>query len=132
MLHGAEPEGIDFVFNGMAGEYLARGMAVLRKGGALVHFGGPESFSGFLRLMAKFIWFSILPNGKSVKGYGTHRVDQQLLAEDWSTLFRLLEEGKIQPIVAKTFPIQEAAQANALLESGQVTGHIVLLAPELL
>jgi NADPH:quinone reductase-like Zn-dependent oxidoreductase len=81
--------------------------------------------------MAKFIWFNILPNGKSVKGYGTHRVDQQPLAEDWAVLFRLLEEGQIQPILTETFPLLEAAKANALLESGQVTGNIVLLAPEL-
>jgi hypothetical protein len=32
----------------------------------------------------------------------------------------------------KRSPILEAAQAYALLESGQVIGNIVLLAPELL
>ena len=128
----AEPDGIDFVFNGMAEEYFERGLAVLRRGGTLVHYGGPQSFAGFLRLVAKLVWFNLLPNGKSIKGYGTHRVDQQLLAEDWSVLFGLLEEGKIKPIVAGTFPLLEAARANELLESGQVTGNIVLLAPELL
>ena len=128
----AEPDGIDFVFNGMAEEYFERGLAVLRRGGTLVHYGGPQSFAGFLRLVAKLVWFNLLPNAKSVKGYGTHRVDQQLLAEDWSVLFGLLEEGKIKPIVAGTFPLLEAARANELLESGQVTGNLVLLAPELL
>jgi NADPH:quinone reductase-like Zn-dependent oxidoreductase len=132
VIRQAEPDGIDFVFNGMAEEYFERALAVLRRGGSLVHYGGPESFSGFLRLVAKLIWFNLLPNGKSIKGYGTHRVDQQLLAEDWSALFELLEEGQIQPIVAATFPLLEAAKANALLESGQVTGNVVLLAPELL
>ena len=83
-------------------------------------------------MVAKLIWFNLLPNGKSIKGYGTHRVDHQILAEDWSALFQLLEEGKIQPVIAATFPLLEAAKANALLESGQVTGNIVLLAPELL
>jgi hypothetical protein len=52
--------------------------------------------------------------------------------EDWAALFRLLEEGKIKPVIAKKFPILEAAQANALLESGQVIGNVVLVAPELL
>jgi len=33
---------------------------------------------------------------------------------------------------AAKFPILEAARANALLESGQVIGNVVLLAPELL
>jgi NADPH:quinone reductase-like Zn-dependent oxidoreductase len=132
VLRQAEPDGIDYVFNGMAGEYFERGLAVLRRGGAFVHYGGPQSFTGFLRLVAKLILFNLLPNGKSIKGYGTHRVDQRVLTEDWSALFELLEEGKIRPVIAQTFPILEAATANALLESGQVIGNIVLLAPELL
>jgi hypothetical protein len=40
--------------------------------------------------------------------------------------------GQIEPIIAHKFPILEAAKANRLLESGQVTGNVVLLAPELL
>jgi NADPH:quinone reductase-like Zn-dependent oxidoreductase len=52
--------------------------------------------------------------------------------DDLPLLFNLLEEGKIKPIIAKRFSILEAAQANALLESGQVTGNVVLLASELL
>jgi NADPH:quinone reductase-like Zn-dependent oxidoreductase len=52
--------------------------------------------------------------------------------EDWATLFKLLEEGKIKPVIMKKFPVLEAAQANALLESGQVVGNLVLLALELL
>jgi len=132
VIRHAEPEGIDFVFNGMGEEYVERGLAVLRRGGALVHYGGPQSFSRFLLLMAKFILYNLLPNGKSIKGYGTHRGDINLFKEDWTKLFKLLEEGQIKPIIAEKFPILEAAKANELLESGQVTGNLVLLAPELL
>ena len=51
--------------------------------------------------------------------------------QDWTALFKLLEECKIKPIIAARFPILEAAAANELLESGQVIGNVVLLAPEL-
>ncbi|MFX0197140.1 MAG: medium chain dehydrogenase/reductase family protein [Candidatus Hodarchaeota archaeon] len=132
VIRQAEPNGIDFVFNGMGEDYIGRGLAVLRRGGTLVHYGAPESFSRFLLLLAKFALFSLLPNGKAIKGYGTHRVDHRLLRKDWAKLFKLLEEGKIKPIIAKKFPILDAAKANVLLESGQVIGNIVLLAPELL
>jgi len=132
VIRDAEPEGLDFVFNGMAEEYLKPGMAVLRRGGVLVHYGAPQSFSGFLAFLAEFILYNLLPNGKSIKGYGTHTVDIELLKEDWRALFKLLEEGQIQPIIAGKFPILEAVKANELLESGQVTGNLVLLAPELL
>jgi NADPH:quinone reductase-like Zn-dependent oxidoreductase len=128
----AEPDGIDYVFNGMAEEYFERGLAVLRRGGVMVHYGGPESFSRVLLLLGKLILYNLLPNGKSIKGYGTHRVDIGLLKEDWTELFRLLEEGQIDPVIAARFPLLEAARANELLESGQVTGNVVLLAPELL
>jgi NADPH:quinone reductase-like Zn-dependent oxidoreductase len=128
----AEPQGLDFVFNGMGEEYIERGLAVLRRGGTLVHYGAPQSFSRFLLLLAKFVLFSLLPNGRAVKGFGTHRVERRLLMEDWRVLFQLLQEGKIRPIIASKFPLLEAARANELLESGQVTGNVVLLAPELL
>ncbi|MFX1520999.1 MAG: medium chain dehydrogenase/reductase family protein [Promethearchaeota archaeon] len=132
VIHQAEPNGIDFVFNGMGDDYIGRGLSILRRGGMLVQYGAPESFSRFLLLLVKFALFNLLPNGKAIKGYGTHRVDHRLLMEDWEKLFKLLEEGKIKPIIAKKFPILEAAKANELLESGQVIGNIVLLAPELL
>jgi NADPH:quinone reductase-like Zn-dependent oxidoreductase len=132
VIQQAEPEGLDFVFNGMGEEYFERGLAVLRRGGVLVHYGGPQSTARLFLLIAKLILYNLLPNGKTIKGYGTHRVDQQLLNEDWTELFKLLEEGQIKPIIAARFPLLQAAKANELLESGQVTGNVVLLAPELL
>lgn len=132
VIRQAEPEGLDFVFNGMGEEYFERGLAVLRRGGVLVHYGGPQSFSRFLLLVVKLILYTLLPNGKSIKGYGTHRGAIDLFKEDWATLFKLLEEGKIKPIIAEKFPILEAVKANELLESGTVIGNVVLLAPELL
>ena len=132
VIRKAEPDGIDFIFNGMGEEYLVRGLAVLRRGGTLVHYGGPQSFSRFILLLAELILFNLLPNGKKIKGYGTHRLGEDLFKQDWGALFELLEEGKIAPIIARRFPILEAVQANALFESGLFTGNIVLLAPELL
>jgi NADPH:quinone reductase-like Zn-dependent oxidoreductase len=65
-------------------------------------------------------------------GTGASKLNRRPFLEDWATLFRLLAADEIKPVIAARFPILEAAQANALLESGQVTGNSVLLAPELL
>jgi NADPH:quinone reductase-like Zn-dependent oxidoreductase len=132
VLRQAEPEGIDFVFNGMGDDYIERGLKVLRRGGVLVHYGGPESFARLLLLIVKLVLYNILPNGKKVKGYGTHRLGVDLFKEDWTTLFKLLEEGQINPVIAKKLPILEAKEAYAVLENGQIVGNIVLLAPKLL
>ena len=132
VLQKYEPDRIDFVFNGMGDELFERELAVLRRGGTLVHYGGPQSFWRFVLLLLKFIFYNLIPNGKKLEGYGTHRLGVELFKEDWRTLFSLLGEGKIDPIIAAKFPILEAQKANELLESGKVTGNVVLLAPELL
>jgi NADPH:quinone reductase-like Zn-dependent oxidoreductase len=132
VLRRLEPNGLEAVFNGMAEDYLTRGMQVLRRGGTLVHYGGPESLTRFMVFMAKFFWLNFVPDGKSILGYGTHRVKMQLHREDWRRLFALLADGKIKPIIAAKFPILEAARANDLLASGSVIGNVILLAPELM
>lgn len=134
VLRQAEPEGLDSVFDGMGMATFERGFSVLRRGGTLVGFGNPLSFSSMLKLMGQVVLFNLRFNGKSAKLYGTglSYFTMKPFLEDWAILFRLLEDGKIQPVIAKKFPILEAATANELLESGQVVGNIVLVAPELL
>jgi len=132
LIKEAEPGGLDFVFNGMGEEYFERGLAVLKRGGALVHYGGPQSFGRFLLLVAKLLLYNLLPNGVIIKGYGTHRLGVDLFEADWGVLFKLLDQGKIEPIIAGKFSLLEARKANELMESGGVTGNVVMLAPELL
>ncbi len=132
VMREAEPEGLDAVFDGMAGDYFARGYSLLRRDGTLVGYGNPLSYASTFKLLAQTALFNLLPDGKSAKYYstGASRLNRRPFLEDWATLFKLLEEGKIDPIIAARFPILEAAKANALLESGQVIGNIVLLASE--
>ena len=132
VIRQTEPAGIDYVFNGMGEETYERSLAVLRRGGMLVHYGAPQSLAHFVLLVAKLILYNLLPNGKSIEGYGTHRLGVDLFKQDWTALFKLLEEGKIKPILAGKYPLLEAVKAYGLLESGRVTGNLVLLAPELL
>jgi NADPH:quinone reductase-like Zn-dependent oxidoreductase len=134
VIRQAEPDGLDAVFDGIGGDYIKHSFSLLRRGGAYVGYANPLSLSGMLRFLGQVILFNLLPNGRSARYYGTgsSRLNRRPFLEDWATLFNLLEEGKIKPVIMKKFPILEAAQANGLLESGQVTGNIVLVAPELL
>ena len=133
VIRQAEPGGLDAVFDGMGGDYLPRGFSLLKRGGVWVGYANPFSTSGLLRMFGRLIWLNLLPNGRAVKLYGTGAsfIDMRPFLEDWATLFDLLTAGKINPIIAARFPILEAAEADALLESGQVIGNIVLVAPEI-
>ena len=107
---------------------------MLRRGGTLVACGN-SGFITLLRDLAQVQLWHWLPNGKSGEFYGItalYRKDKTPFFEDLPVLFGLLEERKLKPIIGQRFPLLEAAQANELLESGQASGKIVLLAPDLL
>jgi NADPH:quinone reductase-like Zn-dependent oxidoreductase len=134
VIHQAEPDGLDAVFDGVGGDYITRGFSLLRRGGTYLGYANPQSLSRMMYYLGRVILFNLLPNGRAAKYYGTgsSRLNIRPFLEDWATLFELLDEGKIEPIIHKKYPILEAAQANALLESGQVIGNVVLVAPDLL
>jgi NADPH:quinone reductase-like Zn-dependent oxidoreductase len=134
VIRRAEPNGLNFIFDGMGGDYIRKAFPLLRRGGVLVEYANPLSFRGMLRLLAKVLVLDLLPNGRMVKGYGAGfaLLYRRPFLEDWAILFRWLQEGKIQPVISGVFPLLEAAKANRLLESGTVVGNIVLLALELM
>jgi NADPH:quinone reductase-like Zn-dependent oxidoreductase len=135
VIYQAEPNGIDFVFDGMGGEYGDRGLTVLKRGGKLVAYAAPVGLLTLFQGLIKLVFINIRPNGHSAEFYGITALymrDKKPFREDLPQLFKLLGEGKIKPIIAAKFPILEAKKANELLESGQVVGNLVLLAPELL
>lgn len=132
VLRKLEPEGLDYVFNGMGPEYFRPGLAVLRRGGVLVHYGGPRSMRSFLRLVLGLIGYTLWPNGKRIRGFGTHRGRFEAQRDAWQTLFEMLRQRTIEPVIAERYALLDAIEANRRLESGEVTGTIVLLAPHLL
>jgi NADPH:quinone reductase-like Zn-dependent oxidoreductase len=134
VIRNAEPDGLDAVFDGIGGDYIKRGFSLLRRGGTFVGYANPLTLSRTFRFLGQVILLNLLPDGRSAKYYGTgiSRFNRRPFLEDWATLFKLLEEGKIEPVIMKKLPLLEAAQANALLESGEVTGNVVLLARQLL
>lgn len=127
-IRAAEPAGLDFVFNGMGPEYLAPGLALLHGGGRLVAYGAPQSLPDLARLLGRLVATNALPNGKTITGYGTHRQGVDTFKQDWATLFGLLRDGHIHPVIHTTYPLTDAVRAYEVLESGTVVGTIVLIA----
>lgn len=136
VIRQAEPEGLDVVIDGMMRmEYIKGSLSLLRRGGRLVSYGEPASLGAMFRILGTMVTTNLRPNGKSFKLFGTSSYflyDRRSYMEDWASLFGLLEENKIRPVIQQKFLILEAAAANELLESGQVTGNVVLVAPDLL
>jgi NADPH2:quinone reductase len=55
------------------------------------------------------------------------RLKPALFRQDLIALLELLQQKKIKPLIAQTFPLAEARQAQESLGKGGVTGKIVLV-----
>jgi NADPH:quinone reductase-like Zn-dependent oxidoreductase len=135
VIRSAEPEGLDYAFEGMGGSDGDRALSVLRRGGQLVAYAAPVGLISILKDVWKLARINLLSKDKSAEFYGITALylrDKKPFMEDLPILFNMLGEGKIDTIIAAKFPLLEARKANEMLENGQVTGNLVLLAPELL
>jgi NADPH:quinone reductase-like Zn-dependent oxidoreductase len=131
VLRRAEPAGIDLVFDGIGGAYQERGLATLRRGGKLIAYAAPVGVAGILGGLISLGMINLLPNGKSAEFYGItakYLRDKRPFKQDMAILFQMLQEGRIQPVIAGRLPLLEARKANERLEAGQVAGTLVLLA----
>jgi NADPH:quinone reductase-like Zn-dependent oxidoreductase len=132
VLRRCEPEGIDVALDGMMRLGMIRAtLPLLRRGGRMVCFGEPQSRGELARILGTVLRVKLTPDGKRLSLYGTSSYslfDQKSYLEDWGTLFRLLEAREIEPVITARYPILQAAQANARLESGEVVGNVVLVA----
>ena len=55
------------------------------------------------------------------------RLRPALFRQDLITLFDLLQQRKIKPLIAQRLPLAEARHAHELLGKGGVTGKVVLV-----
>ena len=50
-----EPNGLDAVFDGMAGEHFKRGFSILKRGGTLVGYANPISYTGMVKVLSQVV-----------------------------------------------------------------------------
>jgi len=135
--------GVDVVFDSIGGTHIWRSRKALRAGGRVVAYGLTGSVSGGrsgsgtrhrfrpLALFGVYIAASwLLPGRKRVVPYSIQtlkRVRPSVFREDLTTLFALLREQKIKPVIAQRFPLAEARRAQEVLATGGVAGKFVLI-----
>ncbi len=117
-------EGVDLIVDMVGGDYLERNLAALAIEGRLVQIAlqhGTSAEINVLPLMVKRLTFT----GSTLRPRSVEQkaaIATALLENVWP----LLNEGRVGPVMDSTFPLAEAAQAHARMESGAHIGKIVL------
>ena len=142
-VHHLTRGGVDAVFDGIGGTHIWRSRKALHPGGKVVAYGLTSSLRGGrlasghrhrfhgIAIFGLYIaggW--LLPGRKRVVPYSIQwlkRLRPALFRQDSITLFDLLKQQKIKPLIAHRVPLVEARHAHELLGKGGVTGKIVLV-----
>ena len=138
--------GVDIVFDGIGGTHIWRSRKALRPGGRVIAYGLTSSLRGgrlassrpghrhrfrAIAIFAVYIAGSwLLPRRRRVVPYSIQwlkRLRPTWFRADLMALFHLLEQRKIEPLIARRLPLTEARRAHELLGAGGVTGKIVLV-----
>jgi 2-desacetyl-2-hydroxyethyl bacteriochlorophyllide A dehydrogenase len=99
----------DIVFDMLGGETLNRSFKVLKKGGVLVSIKGQDTDNLAPEHDVRFEWFFMEPDGAMLADLG-----------------KLIEDGKVKPVIDSTYPMEQTADAYAALKDGHAVGKIVV------
>jgi NADPH:quinone reductase-like Zn-dependent oxidoreductase len=129
---------VDAVFDAIGGRHFNRSYSVLRRGGILVGYGQsaavaadgtPDRAAGAWGFLGGIVLPKLLPDGRRTVFYNAWSLEKkqpQAYREDLSKVFELLASRRIEPVLASTVPLADAAQAQQRLQDNQVTGTLVL------
>ncbi len=116
--------GVDIILDMVGGSYVARNIKCLAQEGRLINIAYLQGSKTEVDLMP------VLLKRLTLTGSTLRRQPDSVkasIARDLrDRVWPLLESGKINPVIYKSFPLAEAAQAHTLMESSQHIGKIVL------
>ena len=117
-------KGVDLILDMVGGDYIERNFEAAAVEGRIVQIafqGSPKATVDFRRIMLKRLHHT----GSTLRSRST--ADKAAIAravED--KVLPMLADGRVKPVLYKTFPLKDAAAAHALMESSAHIGKIVL------
>src|SRR5579864_8182200 len=112
--------GADIIIDGIGGDVLSEALGALALEGSLTTLGYSAS-----RKTTIDVTNLIVPQA-SIRGLNMFAQPHSAVTDAWKVIVSLLKSGAIKPIVAKTFPLAEAADALRYLIDGRPFGRVVL------
>jgi NADPH2:quinone reductase len=117
-------KGVDVILDMVGGDYVQREINCLADDGRLVFIallGGGKANVNFGQVLLRRLTITgstLRPRPIAFKA----AIAAQLRERIWP----LLESGRIKPVIYRSFPLEEAAQAHALMETSAHVGKIML------
>jgi putative PIG3 family NAD(P)H quinone oxidoreductase len=120
----SQPHGIDAILDMVGGDYFPKHVDLLATGGRLVHIAyshGSQVTVDLRTIMSK----RLMITGSTLRGRSVAEKSSLARAVE-QELWPLFASGQLQPVIDTSFPLELAADAHRLMESGRHIGKILL------
>jgi NADPH2:quinone reductase len=120
----AQPHGIDAILDMVGGDYFPKHIDLLATGGRLVHIAyshGSQVMVDLRTIMTK----RLLITGSTLRSRSVAEKSSLARAVE-QDLWPLFTSGQLRPVIDTAFPLEQAADAHRLMESGRHIGKIIL------
>jgi putative PIG3 family NAD(P)H quinone oxidoreductase len=119
--------GADVIFDIMGASYLDRNIDALATEGRLIIIGMQGGVKGELNI-AKLMGKRAHVIGTTLRARPTNGPNSksEIVAAVTASVWPMIADGRVQPVIGARLPIQDAGEAHRLLSAGEVTGKIVL------
>ena len=107
-------ETYDVIFDAVNAISVSRSMKSLNKNGIMI-----LSAAGMSEML-QGLWISMTTNKRVLTGVISHK------AADIIFLKELIEAGKFKPVIDRTYPLEQIAEAHAYAEKGHKKGNIAI------
>lgn len=119
--------GADVIFDIMGAKYLDRNIDALASGGRLVIIGMQGGIKAELNI-AKLLGKRAGVLATALRSRPVEGPDGKgaIVAQVTENVWPMIAAGRVRPLIGAELPIQDAAAAHALLDSGDVAGKVLL------
>lgn len=125
--------GYDLVLHSQDAKTLAKSLNVLKPGGQLISISGPPDLpfakslrlNLLLRFVVRMLSRGVLAKARA-RGIGYAFLFMRADGGQLAQIARLIDAGKIRPVVDKVFPFDQTEKALAYVETGRAKGKVVV------
>ena len=116
--------GVDVILDMAGGRYGVQNVRALAYRGRLVHLS-PGDGADFIAPLREIMAKEAKVTGSLLRPLPEH--EKTTIARNLrKVVWPLIEAGAVKPVIQRVFPLQQAAQAHEFMESGELSGKIVL------
>jgi NADPH2:quinone reductase len=113
-------KGVEVALDSIGGAITGEALKSLAAGGRVVQMGYPGGTALTVDSVT-LIW-----KPASIHGFNMYFQPPEAFGNAWNTLLPLLRDGKVKPVVDRTYPLKEAAAAMRHLTEDRPFGKVVL------